>query len=129
MYAAAETGLVQAMIGESALAFQEKVENGEETIVGVNAYQGEEDAFEMVWLKRPDRAAIEAQIARVKRFKAERSQAQAAAAIDDLARAANDPKDNVFAKIVDAAIAGVTHGEICACLRGEYGFGQPLIVP
>ena len=129
MYAAAETGLVQAMIGESALAFQEKVERGEETIVGVNAYQGEEDAFEMEWLKRPDRVAIEAQIARVRTFKRERSQSGVAAALDDLRRAANDPTDNVFAKIVDAAIAGVTHGEICACLRGEYGFGQPLIVP
>ena len=29
---------------------------------------------------------------------------------------------------VDAAIAEVTHGEICACLRREMGFGQPLVV-
>jgi methylmalonyl-CoA mutase N-terminal domain/subunit len=129
MYAAAETGLVQAMIGQSALAFQDKVESGKETIVGVNAYQVEEDDLAMDWLERPDRAAIDAQIARVRQFKRERSQAGVAAALDNLRRAAHDERDNVFGRIVDAAIAGVTHGEICACLRAEYGFGQPLIVP
>ncbi len=30
--------------------------------------------------------------------------------------------------VLDAAIAEVTHGEICACLRREMGFGQPLVV-
>ena len=39
MYKAAEAGLVQTMIGESALAFQEKIESGEEKVVGVNCYQ------------------------------------------------------------------------------------------
>jgi len=129
MYRAAETGLVQAMIGTSALAFQERVESGEETIVGVNAYRSEDDDLEVDWLERPDRKAIEEQIARVKRFKAERSQAQVAAALGDLARAANGSNENIFARSVDAAIAGVTHGEICACLRRELGFGQPLVVP
>ena len=42
MYQAAETGLVQSMIGESALAFQEKVESGEEKVVGVNCYQNDD---------------------------------------------------------------------------------------
>src|SRR5690606_30807152 len=108
MYRAAETGIVQAMIGDSALAFQEKVESGEETIVGVNAYQVEDDDFNMDWLPRPEQARIEAQIARVRRFKAERSQERAQAALDDLARAANSKDQNVFAKVVDAAIANVT---------------------
>ena len=42
MYKAAEAGLVQSMIGQSALAFQERVESGEEKIVGVNCYQDDE---------------------------------------------------------------------------------------
>ena len=129
MFRAAETGLVQAMIGASALAFQDRVESGEETIVGVNAYRGDDDDLEMDWLERPNRNAIEAQIARAKRFKAERSHARVETALGDLARAANGSDENVFALSVDAAIAGVTHGEICACLRRELGFGQPLVVP
>ncbi len=130
MYAAVESGLVQKMLGDSALAFQARVESGEETIVGVNAYQmdeAEEDPREA--LKRPDPARIEKQLARLKAFKADRAQAPVQRALDDLARAANSDGENVFEKVVEAAVAGVTHGEICACLRNEFGFGQPLIVP
>jgi methylmalonyl-CoA mutase N-terminal domain/subunit len=50
-------------------------------------------------------------------------------ALDALARAAESADENVFEKVVDAACAEVTHGEICACLRKVYGFGEPLIVP
>jgi methylmalonyl-CoA mutase N-terminal domain/subunit len=42
MYRAVEKGIVQTMIGQSALAFQDRVESGEQTIVGVNAYQLED---------------------------------------------------------------------------------------
>jgi hypothetical protein len=31
--------------------------------------------------------------------------------------------------VVDAARAGVTHGEICHALRRELGFGEVLVVP
>ena len=43
--------------------------------------------------------------------------------------AAESEDQNVFEKVVEAAGASVTHGEICACLRNAYGFGAPLIVP
>jgi len=44
-----------------------------------------------------------------------------------LSRACGDETDNIFGRLVEAADAGATHGEICACLREELGFGQPLI--
>ena len=44
MYKAVESGLVQRMIGDSALRFQQRIERGEQTIVGVNAYRADEDA-------------------------------------------------------------------------------------
>ncbi len=128
MYAAVESGLVQAWLGESALAFQERLDRGEETIVGVTAQQAETEDFAATPLERPDRARIEAQIAKLKAFKAERNQAEVGRALDALASAANSEAENVFEKVVDAAIAEVTHGEICACLRREMGFGQPLVV-
>ncbi len=128
MYAAVESGLVQSLLGESALAFQERLERGEETIVGVTAQQAETEDFAVAPLERPERARIEAQIAKFKTFKAERNQADVARALDALASAANSEAENVFEKVVDAAIAEVTHGEICACLRREMGFGQPLVV-
>ena len=41
---AVESGIVQQRIGESARRFQERVDSGEQTVVGVNAYQVDEDA-------------------------------------------------------------------------------------
>jgi methylmalonyl-CoA mutase N-terminal domain/subunit len=127
MAKAVEQGLVQRMIGESALRFAQRVECKEQIVVGVNAYQVEEDPRDYAVLDYPDRARMEAHVLRVRRFKAERPQAAVRRAIDALARTAHDG-DNVMERIVAAAEAGVTHGEICATLRRELGFGQPLCI-
>ncbi|MGH6612389.1 MAG: methylmalonyl-CoA mutase family protein [Burkholderiaceae bacterium] len=127
MYKAVESGLVQQMIGESAFAHQQKIENGEQTVVGVNAYCIEEDASEYRSQPYPDPASVSAHCARLKAFKQNRSQAAAQAALDALARAAQGT-DNVMAAIVSAVDAGATHGEVCATLRRELGFGQPLAI-
>jgi methylmalonyl-CoA mutase N-terminal domain/subunit len=120
------------MIGQSALAFKDKDDSGLETIVGVNKYRvDEEPEAAPSPLERPDRKVIEGHIARFKAYKKERSQTQVTAALDALTRAANaapgTPGQNVFEKVVEAAAAGATHGELCARLRRELGFGQPLV--
>lgn len=127
MYKAAETGLVQTMIGESALAFQEQVDSGERKIVGANCYQIEEDST-VPPAERPDADAMLRHVEHFKAFKRERSQREATRALDALARAANSTDENVFEKVVEATEAGVTHGEVVSCLRRELGFGHPLIV-
>lgn len=127
MYKAAEAGLVQTMIGDSALAFQEQVETGERKVVGVNCYRVDEDPT-VPPADRPDLAAMERHVERFKAFKRERSQVAVTRALDDLARAANSEGENTFGKVIDAAEAGVTHGEIVACLRRELGFGHPLVI-
>ena len=130
MYAAVESGLVQRMVGEGALAFQERVESGAETIVGVNKFRvAQEDELVRKPLRPPPAAVIEAQLDRLKRYKAARGQNTVRRALDALARAAESSDENVFAQVVEAADAGVTHGEICGCLRKVYGNGAPLIVP
>lgn len=127
MYKAAEAGLVQTMIGELALAFQEQVDTGARKIVGVNCYQIEEDPT-VPPAERPDAEAMLRHVERFKAFKGERSQREVARALDALARAANSTDENVFEKVVEATEAGVTHGEVVSCLRRELGFGHPLIV-
>ena len=127
MYKAAEAGLVQTMIGDSALAFQEQVDAGDRKIVGVNCYQVEEDPT-VPPADRPDADAMNRHVERFRAFKRERSQEQVAKALDALARAANTPNENTFEKVVEAVEAGVTHGEVIGCLRRELGFGHPLIV-
>ncbi len=130
MYRAVESGLVQEKIGRSALAFQQKVEAGSETIVGVNAYRiDESEEAPREPLHRPDPARMEAQLERLRRYKAARDQAAARRGLDGLARAADDESANLYEAVVEAALSGVTHGEICGCLRRELGNGEPLIVP
>lgn len=124
MYRAVESGLVQTMIGDSARRFQEKIERGEQTVVGVNAYRVDEDASARPALARPDPARMAAHRAEFATWKAARSAPGVTRALDALARAAADPRANVFAEVVAAAQAGCTHGEICATLRRELGFGH-----
>ena len=124
MYKAVERGLVQRMIGDSARKFQHRIDTGEQTVVGVNAYQLEEDSSARPINPRPDRAAMQAHIDAFAAFKAQRSQTAVQVALDALARAAADPSDNVFQRVVEAAEAGCTHGEICHTLRREMGFGH-----
>lgn len=124
MYRAVEAGLVQRMIGESSARFQRQVESGEQTVVGVNAYQVEEDSSARPTNRRPDAAAMHAHVQRLRDFKTQRSQDAVRHAQDALARAANDASDNVFARVVEAVEAGCTHGEVCHVLRREMGFGH-----
>ncbi|MDP6954145.1 MAG: acyl-CoA mutase large subunit family protein [Alphaproteobacteria bacterium] len=127
MYAAVEKGLVQRMIGKSAVAHQERIESGDEKLIGVNCHEVDDDESDAPPPYRPDPAAIEALLADFARYKEGRDPAHVAAALDRLARAASSEHENVFARVVEAAGAGVTHGEIVACLRQELGFGKPLV--
>jgi methylmalonyl-CoA mutase N-terminal domain/subunit len=127
MYAAVQSGWVQRRIGESARTFQARVESGEQTVVGVNKYVVEEDESARPALPKPDPALMRAHRDDFARWKAQRSQADADRALSALARAAQG-SGNTFGAVVDAAAAACTHGEICATLRRELGFGQPLVV-
>jgi methylmalonyl-CoA mutase N-terminal domain/subunit len=64
----------------------------------------------------------------LKAFKSDRSKHDVEAAIGAMARACDDTHENLFERVVEAAVAGVTHGEICACLRERLGFGEPQVV-
>ena len=127
MYRAVESGTVQSMIGASALAFQEKVESGEQTVVGVNAYRAEDDLSMRAALSRPRPEVMEAQLEGLARYKRERSMEAVNAGLDALARSAGNDQDNLYEGVVHAAVAGATHGEIVATLRQEMGFGEPLV--
>jgi len=127
MYKAVEAGLVQRIIGESALEWQNRVESGKEKIIGVNSYVSEDDSVD-VTPYRPDPEKMQRHVDAFGAFKVARSERAVQKALDDLARAANSETENVFASVVDAAEASCTHGEIVAVLRNELGFGQPLIV-
>lgn len=126
MYKAVESGLVQRMIGASAMRFQSRVDSGEQVVVGVNAYRADEDSAKRPPVERPDAAKMRAHLDDFAASKAARSGAAVEKALDALTRSAEDPRGNMFGAVVDAARAGLTHEEICSRLRRDLGFGKPL---
>jgi len=127
MFAAVRDGLVQRMIGESATEFQSRIETGEQKIVGVNSFIDEEEGVRAPALERPDPRLIDEQLQRLKSYKENRSSRHVNTALDAITGATENEAQNVFEKIVAATEAGATHGEICARVRRDLGFGQPLI--
>jgi methylmalonyl-CoA mutase N-terminal domain/subunit len=127
MFAAVKSGYVQAEIGKSAQDFQDKVESGEQTVVGVNKYVVKDEPETRKPVPRPDAAGVARQYERLAKFKAERSQMAVQKGLDGLARSTKDASLNIYEAVIDAIRAGATHGEVCGTLRKELGFGQPLV--
>jgi methylmalonyl-CoA mutase N-terminal domain/subunit len=128
MYKAVESGLVQRMVGASAMRFQSRVDSGEQVVVGVNKYVAEDDGATRPAVERPDAEAMARHLAEFASMKAARSASEVAGALDALTRAAESQDGNVFGAVVDAARAGLTNEEICSRLRRDLGVGQPLVV-
>jgi methylmalonyl-CoA mutase N-terminal domain/subunit len=128
MYQAVESGLVQRMIGASAQRFQNRIDSGEQRVVGVNAFVAEEDASARPVVERPDARLMQRHIDTFNAWKAQRSSRAVEQALDRLSRVADARDGNVFGAVVDGARDGLTHEEICTRLRRDLGYGQPLTV-
>ena len=85
MAAAIESGIPKLRIEEAAARTQARIDSGEQTIVGVNKYRLEkEDPIDI--LEIDNTSVREAQIARLKKLKAERNQAEVDAALDAITK-------------------------------------------
>jgi len=113
-----EQGYFHREIQQASYEYQERVDEGEETVVGVNAYQVEADTEPD--LLRVDETTRERQLDRLESVKAERDDDAVDAALDDL-RDAVDAGENVMPAIVAAVKAYATMGEIMAVFEAEYG--------
>ena len=127
MFEAVRLGMVQKMIGESAEKFQGQIDKGEQTLVGVNSYVSGDTELSVEPLERPDPDVMEKHLMAFKLFKKERSNEQVERALDGLTCAAEDENINLLQKVIEAAEAGATHGEICGRMRRDLGFGTPLV--
>jgi len=118
-------GYPQKEIQDAAYAYQRKIEQGELTIVGVNDFQVEDE--EPIDLLKVDPALEEAQAAKVKAFRAARSEAQAAAALKAIEAGARG-EANLMPLIVEAARVGCTLGEVSDAMREVFGEHQEVVV-
>jgi methylmalonyl-CoA mutase, N-terminal domain len=122
-------GFPQQAIGDSAYAFQQRVEAGADIIVGVNKYaDGERPPI----IPAPDYSALaREQRARLAAVKASRDGARVAATLEALRAAApayaeiDAPRTPLMPLIIDAVRARATVGEIADVFRAAWGEYRP----
>lgn len=114
---ALEKGYQQREVQESSYRYQQAVEAGQHTIVGVNKFV---TPTPKVPLMRVDASAARKQIARLNEFKSKRNKAEATAALKKLDKVAKS-KENTMPTFIECAEAGATLGEMCDVLRNVFG--------
>jgi methylmalonyl-CoA mutase N-terminal domain/subunit len=119
MVSAVEKGFPQREIQESAYQYQKAVERGEQTIVGVNKYQMDDEQSKIDILVI-DESVREHQIARLDEARTRRDGGAVANALEKLKRDAQ-AGDNTMPSTIEAVRAYATLGEICDALRDVYG--------
>jgi len=116
--AAIEAGYIQGEIQNAAYEYQKAVESGKAIVVGVNRFQAEGLDATPVFQIRPEVEA--AQLERLRAVRAQRDATAWKESIERLKQAAIDG-GNLMPRIVDAARALATVGEISDTLRSVFG--------
>jgi methylmalonyl-CoA mutase N-terminal domain/subunit len=113
-----EQGYFQREIQDAAYEYQERVDAGEETVVGVNEYVIEEDTDPDILTV--DETVQQRQRDRLAEVKADRDDAAVEEALRDL-EAVSREGENVMPSMIEAVKAYATMGEIMAVFEDQYG--------
>jgi methylmalonyl-CoA mutase N-terminal domain/subunit len=125
MVAAIENGYPQREIAEASYAFQQAVEAGEKTIVGVNGFvQEDEPPVPILYI---DDTAGGIQLARLEELRRTRDGEAVRRSLDALQSAARGA-DNTMYPLLDCVRAYATVGEMCDALREVWGEYQEKAV-
>jgi methylmalonyl-CoA mutase N-terminal domain/subunit len=119
MVEAIEKGFPQREIQESAYQYQKAVERGDQTIVGVNKYQMENESAGVPILII-DEGVRDRQVERLQKTRDRRDNGAVANALEKLKQAARHD-ENTMPATIEAVRAYATLGEICDALRDVYG--------
>src|SRR5947209_658840 len=126
MVEAVERAFPQREIQDSAYQYQKALERGDQTIVGVNKYQMEDEP-QTVPILVIDESVRKHQVERLERTRAQRDQGAVAKTLDALKIAAQR-NENTMPATIEAVRAYATLGEICSALRDVYGiYEEPAI--
>ncbi|MEE9284322.1 MAG: methylmalonyl-CoA mutase family protein [Dehalococcoidia bacterium] len=122
---AIERGYVQREIQESAYRYQQQVESGDRTIVGVNQYASEETAQPQILRIDPEAKRRQlARLAEVKERRDPKAVQRCLQRVQDVALS----NDNTLPVLIEAVESQVTLGEVCDTLRGVWGTYKEAIV-
>ena len=131
MAQAISDGIPKLRIEEAAARTQARIDSGQQTVIGVNKYQVDED-HEIEVLKVENSRVRAEQIDKLAQLRADRDESAVLAALDDLTRAADAHGgdglgNNLLALAISAARAKATVGEISDALEKVYGRHQAEI--
>lgn len=116
-----DDGYFHREIQESSYEYQQRVDADEETVVGVNEYEIEEDTS--VDILTVDESAERTQLERLERVKRERDDQAVETTLTALSDAI-DGGENVMPYIIDAVKAYATMGEVMGVFEDQYGSYQ-----
>ena len=125
---AIDNGYMQRALAENAYEYQKKLETGEEIVVGVNSFTGEQEIevltnrvvpYPYDAVKRAE--AEEKQIMKLVRLRKQRDNHQVGKILAQLQEAASNEKVNLMPLIIEAVKAYATVGEICGTLKKVFG--------
>ena len=118
---AIEQHFMQDEIARASYEFQQKMEEGEEIIVGVNKFQVDDEP--QIDLLRVDDSIRQVQSDKLKKLRAERDNAAVKSALKSIEDAAHG-SDNLMPHIIHAVEVYATLGEIADTMRKAFGEHQ-----
>ena len=116
--AAIERGTIQRQIQDSAFRYQQAIDSGTQSVVGVNRFT--DDSPVSIDVLRINSTVESEQSQRVAQLRASRDQTRCQHALDAVQQAARGG-ENLVPLIVDAVEARATVGEVADTLRSEFG--------
>jgi len=122
--AAIEAGWVQMQIADAAYAYQQRIESGEQVVVGVNRFADKQAASVPVFY--PNEAVAREQAAALAHIRGERDNVAVGAALDAVKAAARG-SENVLFPLREALRRMATVGEVCGALREVWGEYRPEV--
>jgi methylmalonyl-CoA mutase len=120
MTRAIQAGTPKLRIEEASARTQARIDSGQQTVIGVNKYRLQQEENLNV-LKVDNTAVREAQVASLKKLRAERDQLAVDAALKALTAAAKNEQGNLLELSIVAARAKATVGEISLALEELFG--------
>lgn len=118
MISAIENGYPQNEIADSAYLYEQQVNRGEKTVVGVNKYRIDEDIS--IPLHRFNDEVEESQVEKLKRLRESRDKDKVKFLLMNIRDAAVERR-NLMPPIIEAVREYVTLGEICNVFRDTFG--------
>ncbi len=117
--AAIEQGYMQQEMATHAFEYEQEIESGKRTVIGVNKYVIEDEEHH-TQLLQVDPAVGDRQMAKLNKLKETRDNAAVEKALANVRKVARS-EENIMPCLIEAVKTYATLGEICGVLREEFG--------